>query len=108
MISSIVSSAAARPISGCEPAPRPCVTATPIWIRRSALALVSDWASVFATTNSTPCSPASIMLFTALQPAPPTPKTVILGFSSVMSGIFRLILMGSVLFRLSARPGTAA
>jgi hypothetical protein len=33
------------------------------------------------------------MLLTALQPAPPTPKTVILGFSSVISGIFRLILM---------------
>src|SRR5687768_10089628 len=55
--------------------------------------MVSAWASVLATTKSTPCSPASIMLFTALQPAPPTPKTVILGLSSVMSGIFRLILI---------------
>ena len=37
--------------------------------------------------------PAWIMLLTALPPAPPTPKTVIRGFSSVMSGIFRLIVM---------------
>src|SRR5688500_13221110 len=104
LISSSVSSAAARPISGCEPAPRPCVTATPIWMRRSALVIESAWASVLATTKSTPCSPASIMLLTALQPAPPTPKTVILGFSSVMSGIFRLILIVLVLppFRRAA------
>jgi hypothetical protein len=33
---------------------QPCVTATPIWIRRSALVMVSAWASVLATTNSTP------------------------------------------------------
>src|SRR5215471_3564066 len=33
------------------------------------------------------------MLLTALPPAPPTPKTVIRGFSSRISGIFRLMLM---------------
>ncbi len=37
------------------------------------------------------------MLLTALPPAPPTPKTVIFGFSSLMSGIFRLIVMALVL-----------
>src|SRR5262245_58697520 len=35
------------------------------------------------------------MLLTALPPAPPTPKTVMRGFSSRMSGIFRLMLMGA-------------
>ena len=34
LMSSIASSAAARPISGCEPAPRPSVATTPIWIVR--------------------------------------------------------------------------
>src|SRR5215470_6993804 len=94
-ISSSTSSAAARPTSGCEPAPRPSVACTPIWITRSALELVSACASVLATTNSTPCSPAVIMLLTALPPAPPTPNTVIRGFSSRMSGILRLMLMGA-------------
>src|SRR5215475_10245118 len=92
-ISSIASSAAARPTSGCEPAPSPSVTATPIWMMRSALDMVSAWASVFATTKSTPCSPLVIMLLTALPPAPPVPNTVIRGFSSRTSGIFRLMLM---------------
>ena len=35
------------------------------------------------------------MLLTALPPAPPTPNTVIFGFSSLISGIFRLIVMAS-------------
>ena len=39
MISSSDSSAAARPTSGRAPAPRPWVTPTPIWMRRSALRL---------------------------------------------------------------------
>src|SRR5256885_5022427 len=60
---------------------------------RSALDRVSACASVLATTKSQPIRPAVIMLFTALPPAPPTPNTVIRGFSSRMSGIFRLIVM---------------
>src|ERR1700733_9481703 len=40
---------------------------------RSAFDMVSAWASVLATTKSTPCRPALIMLLTALPPAPPTP-----------------------------------
>ncbi|GJE72433.1 hypothetical protein CHKEEEPN_3989 [Methylorubrum podarium] len=85
-ISSMTSSAAAEPTSGCEPAPRPCVTPMPIWITRSAFEEVSAWASVLATTNSQPSRPDSIMLLTALPPAPPTPKTVMRGLSSRMSG----------------------
>ena len=71
---------------------------------RSACDMVSAWASVLATTKSTPCSPALIMLLTALPPAPPTPKTVIRGFNSRMSGIFKLMLMACL---FSARRGIA-
>src|SRR5271165_4422684 len=66
---------------------------------RSALDMVSAWASVLATTKSTPSSPAAIMLLTAFPPAPPTPNTVIRGLSSRMSGIFKLIVMGASLIR---------
>ena len=72
---------------------------------RSACDMVSAWASVLATTKSTPCSPALIMLLTALPPAPPTPKTVIRGFNSRMSGIFKLMLMACL---SSARAASAA
>ena len=40
-----------------------------------------------------PAGPRVIMLLTALPPAPPTPNTVIRGFSSGMSGILRLMVM---------------
>src|SRR5262249_42613766 len=60
---------------------------------RSAFDMVSACASVLATTKSTPCKPAAIMLLTALPPAPPTPNTVMRGFSSRMSGIFKLIVI---------------
>src|SRR5262245_21698076 len=62
-------------------------------MRRSALELASAWASVLATTNSTPLRPDAIMLLTALPPAPPTPNTVMRGLSSVRSGTPRLMLM---------------
>src|SRR3984957_20509273 len=89
----MTSCAAAAPTSGCEPAPRPWVTWVPICTMRCAFDIVSACASVLATTKSTPCSPAVIMLLTALPPAPPTPKTVIRGFSSRMSGALRLIVI---------------
>jgi hypothetical protein len=44
---------------------------------------------------TTPCSPALIMLLTALQPAPPTPKMVIRGLNSPMSIFFELMLMAA-------------
>src|SRR3984893_2123938 len=72
---------------------------------RSARDIVRAWASVLPTTKSTPCSPALIMLLTALPPAPPTPKTVIRGFNSRMSGIFKLMLMACL---LGARAGSTA
>ncbi len=53
-ICSIVSSAAARPISGREPAPSPCVICRPSWMRVSALLMARLCASVLATTKSTP------------------------------------------------------
>src|SRR6185369_17532299 len=49
------------------------------------LDLVSACASVLATTKSTPCRPAAIMLLTALPPAPPTPNTVMRAFISQIS-----------------------
>src|SRR4029078_3084711 len=66
-------------------------------MRRSADKLAKACASVLATTNSTPFRPRSIMLLTALPPAPPTPKTVMRGLSSVRSGTLRLMVMA--LFR---------
>src|SRR4051812_219020 len=104
--SSMTSCAAAAPTSGCEPAPRPCVTAVPICTMRCAFDMVSACASVLATTKSTPCNPAVIMLLTALPPAPPTPKTVIRGFSSLMSGGVRLSAMvASLTTRALVHPG---
>src|SRR6476620_4661105 len=78
---------------------------------RSAFERVSACASVLATTKSQPTRPAVIMLFTAFPPAPPTPNTVILGFSSRMSGSFRLMVMAGLLSkrtRLAACVGRSA
>ena len=96
IISSKDSSAAACPIFGLAPAPKPCVIFTPIWIRRSDLESASACASELATRNSTPSSPDWIILFTALPPAPPTPMTVMRGFNSDSiepDGNVRLILI---------------
>ena len=88
-MSSIDSSAAAPPTCGLAPAPSPWVTPMPSWMRLLQPFCCNAWASVFATTNSTPSSSFSIMLWTALPPAPPTPKTVMRGRSSVASGTIR-------------------
>ena len=50
----MLSSAAALPISGFAPAPRPLVSFSPIWILFSALDCESAWRSVLMATNSTP------------------------------------------------------
>ena len=76
-ISSLCSTAAWRPISGSLPAPRPRVKSRPMSSLMSASLISSACASVFTATNSTPVRPDSIILFTALQPPPPTPTTLI-------------------------------
>src|SRR2546423_10129292 len=63
------------------------------------------WASVLATRKSTPSRPASIMLLTALPPAPPTPSTVMRGRNSFDSGAFRLIAISFSSERGPVRPG---
>jgi hypothetical protein len=45
------------PDFGLRAGAEPSVTCTPIWMMRSAFDMVSAWASVLATTKSTPCSP---------------------------------------------------
>ncbi|MNT66152.1 hypothetical protein D3C72_2041930 [compost metagenome] len=80
------------------------MTLTPSWMIRSALVMVSAWASVLATTKSTPWRPAVIMLLTALPPPPPTPNTVIRGFSSVISGFCSLMVISDFLLSPAAAP----
>ena len=93
----MVSSAAARPTSGRDPAPRPCVISGPSWMRCSAMEAFSDCASVLATTKSTPSISALIMLAMALPPAPPTPITVMRGRSSSTAGGPILMLIALLL-----------
>src|SRR6185295_18176449 len=71
------------------------------------LEVVSACASALATTKSQPSRPPEIMLLTALPPAPPTPNTVILGLSSLMSGIFRFMVMAAS-FRARTRGQACA
>ncbi len=82
-ISSELSSAAFSPISGFAPAPSPFVSFSPICRHFGALQSFSACLSVFAPINSTPVIASSIILFTALFPAPPTPTTIILAAASV-------------------------
>ena len=93
MISFKDSSAAACPISNLAPAPSPFVKFKPICIFASALLSFRSCASVFTAINSTPCNPLSIIPFIALPPAPPTPRTNILGLSSFISGALKLIVI---------------
>ena len=82
------------PTSGCEPAPRPSVTCDAHLDR---CARPWTWSAparrCWRRRTRRPAGPAVIMLLTALPPAPPTPKTVIRGFSSLMSGSVRLSAM---------------
>ena len=81
-ISSALSSAAFSPISGLAPAPSPFVSFSPICIGLGALHKVRACLSVLTPMNSTPATSSSIMRFTALLPAPPTPTTIILAADS--------------------------
>ncbi len=76
--SSLLSSAACRPISGSAPAPSPLVSCAPICIFVSQGESSSTWLSVLTQTYSALVIPDSIILLTALLPAPPTPMTFIL------------------------------
>ena len=87
VMASLLSRAAASPISGREPAPRPRVLFSPIWIRVAALDCSDACASVLITTNSTPSRPELIILLMALPPPPPTPTTMIFAKSSKLSSI---------------------
>ncbi len=75
--SSMLSSAAFLPTSGCAPAPRPFVSFSPIWRTVGALHSASACLSVLTPTNSIPAIASSTILLTALLPAPPTPITMI-------------------------------
>ena len=71
------SSTACLPTSGFAPAPSPRVRSMPICKRTGASDEPSACMSVFITQNSTPTSPRSIIAFTAFDPPPPMPTTVI-------------------------------
>src|SRR5229473_1238397 len=82
------SSAAARPASGLDPAPKPV---EPSWTWLFAWVRESAWASVLAAMNSTPATPFRIMWSTALPPAPPTPITLITVPLNVFSTISNML-----------------
>jgi hypothetical protein len=63
-------------MSGFAPAPSPLVSLAPSWIFSGARFFARDWASVLDAMNSTPESPSSIIVLTALPPPPPTPNTL--------------------------------
>src|SRR5881397_3826511 len=76
------------------PPPIPRVTPIPSWILRAAADNDSACASVLVAMNSHPAMFERTILLTALPPAPPTPTTVIRGFSSCSSfGMLRLIIL---------------
>ncbi len=72
------SSAAWRPISGSEPAPKPLVMPHPNCKTGSTPEVLSACASVFAQINSTPSMLLPSICITALPPPPPTPITLII------------------------------
>ena len=78
-ISPIDSSVAILPISGSEPVPNPLVNEIPNSILLAEQDLLRDWVSVFAEKKFTSSESDEIILSTALIPAPPIPKTDILG-----------------------------
>ena len=82
-ISSELSSAAFSPTSGFAPAPSPFVSFSPICKSFGALQSCNACLSVLTPINSTPVIVSSIIRFTALLPAPPTPTTIILAAASV-------------------------
>ena len=84
-ISSALASAAFSPISGSPPAPKPPVISWPKIKRWRDLLVLKACLSVLATQKSTLAISSSIILLTALLPAPPTPITTILAAGSKLS-----------------------
>mmetsp|Transcript_16444 Transcript_16444/g.35245 ORF Transcript_16444/g.35245 Transcript_16444/m.35245 type:complete len:314 (+) Transcript_16444:652-1593(+) len=85
---SMLSSAAARPLSGLPPAPRPRDVSAPNPSLFGESDASSAWMSVFTAQYSTAldCAwPYWIMRLTALPPPPPTPTTLITHGLSVIS-----------------------
>src|SRR5215472_10737171 len=98
MIFSVSSSAALRPTSGLAPAPSPLVSFAPSCSLTGACDSLRACKSVFAVMNSTPSSLARIMRFTALQPPPPTPITLIFAGCSSSLKLIRIPASFPVMF----------
>ena len=92
-ISFLLSWAASLPISGLAPAPKPSVKVLPICNLVSALLTFNTCKSVLATINSTPITPDSIILLTALHPPPPTPITLIFAIWSTFASYILSLLI---------------
>src|SRR5260370_30136709 len=75
-----------------------------MWMMGLGFDMVSACASVLGTMKSTPCSPAAIMLLTALPPAPPTPNTIMRAFISRISVM--LVIFASRLLRQAGNERT--
>jgi len=95
--SSASSAMAWRPMPGLAPAPRPWVRRLPSWMAQGAFEAASAWASVLAEMNSTPSRFSSIIRFTALPPAPPTPTTRISARFRGVSSSSKIILSSPLL-----------
>jgi hypothetical protein len=113
-IFSVSSTAAWRPTSGLEPAPRPLVSLVPIWILMPARLLRSACRSELIAMNSTPWTPDAIMRDSALPPPPPTPTTLMRApfVSSSAKAIrcpsFDWLMKGSLLYPLGTTRQEAA
>ena len=97
--------AAARPMSGFAPAPRPLVIPVPSC--RTVFAAMSDkaWASVLAQIKSTPSTLFSIMCRTALPPPPPTPTTFITALCGALSTNSNMDTL-PFFYKAQCHPGT--
>ena len=76
--------AAARPVSGFAPAPRPLVILLPICSVLSAPKPSKACASVLMAMKSTPLTSLLTICCTALPPPPPTPMTLITAFCGAL------------------------
>ena len=92
LITSLLSSAALRPISGSVQAPNHFVTFMPILILFVARLFDKSCASVLMAINSTQVIHSATILLTALLPAHPTPITLILA-PDIRSGLNSAIVM---------------